>query len=305
MNIPQASTAKEPESLWNLGGLSVWQLGRNVFDEILANDVFGLAAELAFYFLFALFPLILILVTLFGMFASQQVELQSRLLAYLAALLPPSAFELLQPIVSDLAANATGGKLTFGVVSALWGVSGGISAMISSLNSAHHVSETRSWFKVRALAVGLSIVISILLVTALFIVLAGSRMVDWLGAALGLHPLIVVAAKIVELPVALLFVGLSCSLIYHFGPNLKQRRRWLWNTPGIVFGALIWAGASLGFRMYLHFFPHYSAAYGSLGAVMVLMISLYVSGLAYLIGGEINAVIERAAGTENQRKQIG
>ena len=301
MNVPYLSPAKESKSLWKLGGLTVWQLIRRVFDEIIDNDVFGLAAELAFYFLFALFPLILILVTLFGMFASQRVELQNHLLSYFADFLPPTAFQLLQPVISDLAANATGGKLTFGIVSALWGVSGGISAMISSLNLAHHVRETRSWFKVRALALALSIVISILLVTALYMVLAGSRLVGWLGTAWELHPFIVVAWKAIQLPGALLIVGISCSLIYHFGPNLKQRRQWQWTTPGIVFGALVWLAATSGFRVYLHFFNHYSATYGSLGAVMILMIWLYISGLAYLIGGEINAVIERAATAAIQR----
>jgi len=300
MKIPYPPTAKKSESLWKLGGLTVWQLGRNVFDEIIANNVFGLAAELAFYFLFALFPLILILVTLFGMFASQRVELQDHLMSYFADVLPPTAFQLLQPVVSELAGNATGGKLTFGIASALWGVSGGISAMISSLNLAHHVRESRSWFQVRALALGLSIIISILLLVALFMVLAGNRFVGWLGSALRLHPLIVLVWSAIQVPGALLFVAISCSLIYHFGPNLKQRRHWQWTTPGVVFGALIWLAASFGFRLYLHFFNHYSATYGSLGAVMILMIWLYVSGLAYLVGGEINAVIERAAIASSQ-----
>jgi membrane protein len=88
MNIPYSPTGEESESLWKLGGLTVWQLGRNVFDEIIANNVFGLAAELAFYFLFAIFPLILILVTLFRMFASQRVELQNHLMSYFADVLP-------------------------------------------------------------------------------------------------------------------------------------------------------------------------------------------------------------------------
>jgi len=286
--------AKQPASLWNLGGLTVAQLGRNVFDEIIENNVFGLAAELAFYFLFALFPLILILVTLFGLFASQRVELQNDLLSYFAPFLPLTAFQLLQTVVSDLAVHASGGKLTFGIVSALWGVSGGINGVISSLNMAHHVRETRSWFKVRALALGLSVVISILLLVAMFMAMAGNHFTDWLGRALGFRPIVVLVWKAIQWPVVLLFAALACSLIYHFGPNLKRPRSWQLLTPGMMFGAIGWLAASLGFRMYLHFFNDYSATYGSLGAVMILMIWLYVSGLAYLIGGEINAAIERA-----------
>lgn len=286
--------ARQPPSLWNLGGLTVSQLGRKVFNEIIKNNVFGLAAELAFYFLFALFPLILILVTLFGLFASHRVELQNDLLSYFAPFLPLTAFQLLETVVSDLAVHASGGKLTFGIVSALWGVSGGINGVISSLNMAHHVRETRSWFKVRALALGLSVVISILLLVALCMAMAGNHFVDWLGRALGLQPIVVLVWEAIQWPVVLLFAATACSLIYHFGPNLRRRRNWQLLTPGMMFGALGWLTASFGFRMYLHFFNQYSATYGSLGAVMILMIWLYVSGLAYLIGGEINAVIERA-----------
>src|SRR6516165_10272143 len=294
MTLRLLATAKQSESLWSLGGLTVSQLGRSVFDEILANNVLGRAAELAFYFLFALFPLILIVVTSFGLFAADRIELQNDLLSYFADLLPPIAFQLLRAVVDELAVHASSGKLTFGIVSALWAVSGGIGSMISSLNLAHHVRETRSWFKVRAIAIGLSLLISILLLTALLIVLIGSRSVGWLGTALGFHPLLVLAWKASQWPGVIFFVLLSCALIYRFGPNLKQRRHWHWVSPGGAFGVLVWLGASYGFRMYLHFFNHYSAAYGSLGAVMILMLWLYFFGLAYLIGGEINAVIEHA-----------
>src|SRR5215472_9678739 len=151
--------AKQPASLWNLGGLTVAQLGRNVFDEIIENNVFGLAAELAFYFLFALFPLILLMVTLFGLFASHRLELQNDLLSYFADFLPPSAFQLLRKVTAELAANASGGKLTFGIVTGLWCISGGVSSMISFLNVAYHVREARSWFTVRAIALGVSALI--------------------------------------------------------------------------------------------------------------------------------------------------
>jgi membrane protein len=294
MTIPAPSTAKQSKSLWKLGGLTVSQLGRKVFDEISANNVFGHAAELAFYFLFALFPLILIMVTWCGLFVARRIELQNDLLFYFADLLPPSAFQLLKTVFDELATHASNGKLAFGIVSALWAVSGGVDAMICSLNLAHHVRETRPWFKVRAIAMGLSFLISILLLSALFVALIGNRFVTWLGLALGLSPIFANAWKMFQWPIVIFFVFLSCAFIYRFGPNLKQRRRWDWVSPGGAFGVFVWLATSYGFRMYLHFFNHYSVSYGSLGAVMILMIWLYVSGLAYLIGVEINAEIERA-----------
>lgn len=291
MTSPPSVAAR---SFWKLGGLTSWQLGRAVFEQIIANNVFGRAAELAFYFLFALFPLIFFMMTLFGLFASHSVELQNNLLSYFADFLPPTAFQLLRSVASEVAAHASHGKLTFGVVSALWCVSSSICSMISALNAAHQVREARSWFKVRAIALGLSLLISTLLVTALFMVLAGSRFVGWLGAGLRLHPLVVLVWKAMQWPTAIFFVALSCSLIYYYGPDLKERRRWHWFTPGAAFGAFIWLGASFGFRIYLRFFNNYSVSYGSLGAVMILLIWLYVTGLACLVGAEINAEIEHA-----------
>ena len=295
MTNPPSAAAK---SFWKPGGLTPWQLGRTVFEQIIANNVFGRAAELAFYFLFALFPLMFFMMTLFGLFASHSVELQNNLLSFFADFLPPAAFQLLARVATEVAAHASHGRLTLGLVSALWCVSTSICSMISALNAAYHVREARSWFRVRTVALGLSLLISILLVTALFMVLVGSRFVDWLGAGLRLHPLVVLVWKAMQWPTAIFFVALSCSLIYYCGPDLKERRGWHWFTPGAAFGGFIWLGASFGFRIYIHFFDNYSVSYGSLGAVMILLVWLYVTGLACLIGAEINAVIEHAGRRE-------
>src|SRR6516165_9046705 len=217
------TTFAPSRSFWKLGGLTPWQLSRAVFDQVIDNNIFGRAAELAFYFLFALFPLIFFMMTLFGLFASHSVELQNSLLSYFADFLPPAAFQLLRGVATEVAAHASHEKLTFGGLSALWCVSGSICSMISLLNAAYHVREARSWFKVRAIALGLSLLISILLVTALFMVLVGSRFVGWLGAGLRLHPLVVLVWKAMQWPAAIFFVTLSCSLIYYYGPDLSER----------------------------------------------------------------------------------
>ncbi len=294
MAISAPSTAKRFKSAWKLGGLTPRQLARNVLGEISANNLLGRSSELAFEFLFALLPLLLFMLTLFGLFASRSVELQNDLLSYFADFLPRAAFQLLTATVTELAANASSGKLTFGIVVALWFASGGVTSMISALNTAYHVRESRSWFTVRAIALGLTLLIAILLLSALFFVLVSTHFLDWLGAELHLGPLVVLILKTVQWPAAILFVVASYSLIYYFGPNL-QERRWRWISPGSAFGAFLWLLASVGFRVYLHFFNTYSASYGSLGAVMILLVWLYVTGLAFLIGGEINAEIERAA----------
>ena len=293
-----SSPSAAARSLWKLAGLTPGQLGQAVFEEIDANNVFGRAAELAFYFLFALFPLIFLMMTLFGLFASHSVELQSEFLSSFAEFLPPTAFKLLRGVTTEIEAHASQGKLTFGVVSALWCISSCISSMSCFLNAALHVRETRSWFKVRAISLALSLVASILLLTALFVALAGSRFVSWLGVGLRLNPLVFLVWRAIHWPIAIFFIALSCSLIYRYGPDLKERRRWHWFTPGAAFFGLIWLAISFGFRLYLHFFDNYSFSYGSLGALMILLVWLYATGLALLIGAVINAEIERSSGND-------
>jgi membrane protein len=303
MTAAALSTSEQLKSVWKLGGLSPWQLARNVFRNIGTNNLLGLASDLAFNFIFALFPLILLMVTLFGLFASRSVELQTDFLTYFADFLPPAAFQLLRATALELSANASGGKVTFGILFVLWFASGGVSSMISALNLAYRVRENRSWFKVRLIALGLTLVISILLLTALLVVLVSGHFVDWLGLELHLQPAVVLLWKTIQWPAAILFVVLSYSVIYYCGPDLKQRR-WLWITPGSAFGAFLWLLASFAFRIYLHFFNTYNVEYGSLGGVMILLVWLYVAGFAFLIGGEINAEIERAAvrgATEQQQ----
>ena len=233
--------------------------------------------------------------TLFGLFASHNGELQTDLLSYFADFLPPAASQLLGRVTTEIAAHASRGRLTLGVVSALWFTSICISSTISFLNAVYHVRETRPWFRARAIALALSLLISILFLTPLLMVLVGIQFVDWFGAGLRSHPLVVLVGKALRWPTAIFFIALSCSLIYHYGPDLKERRRWHWFTPGAAFGAFIWPVASFGFRTYLHFFDSYSVSYGSLGALIILLVWLYATGLACLIGAEINAEIERAS----------
>jgi membrane protein len=294
MPSPKSRIVQKPASLWKLGGLTLWQLTRNVIRDSIEDRLLEHASALAFDFFLALFPLLLFLLTLFGRFASHSSQLQSSLLAYFADFLPPMGFEIVRKITEELATNASSGKLTFGIVVALWFASGGVVSMISTLNVVYQVHEVRSWFKVRAIALGLTLTLSVLILAALFIVFVGGQLVDWAGRNLHLTSTAIVVWKDLQWPAAILFMFASYSLIYYFGPDLEQRR-WHWFTPGSAFGMLLWLAASSGFRVYLHYFNTYTATYGSLGALTILLVWLYVTGLAFLIGGEVNAQIERAA----------
>jgi membrane protein len=281
------------ESLWALGGLSPWQLVKNVVQRADRDDLFGRAQGLAFNFVLALFPLLLFLLALFGLFASGRAQLQQRLLYYLHDLVPAAAFALIKTVTDELAAHASRGKLTFGILVALWFASGGVSSMLATLNHIYGLREQRPWWRVRGTAVLLTLAMSALLFCSLVCALVGGRIVDWVGTQVHLRTGFSTAWKAAQWPAAALFGIVSFSLIYYYGPDL-ERRRWYWITPGSVVGVLLWILASLAFRAYLVLYNTYGATYGSLGAAMILLVWLYVTGLAFLIGGEVNAEIGRA-----------
>jgi membrane protein len=166
--------------------------------------------------------------------------------------------------------------------------------LMTTLNAAYEVHEGRSWIMVRLVSIGLTIAMSFLLIMALLLILGGGSVLQYMGAALGLSTIVLIAAKILQWTLALTFVVFAFAVIYYFAPDVKEQH-WYWITPGSVIGVTLWALASAGLRVYLHFFNSYNRTYGSLGAVMILMLWFYVTGVAFLIGGQVNSTIEHAA----------
>src|SRR5579871_1481271 len=297
MAIASAFRKRESDavSMWNLGGLSLWALARNVSRDTHRNEIFERASGLAFDFLLALFSMLFILLAFFDFFTNLAVQFRTSLLAYFADFLPSLAFQLLRSTTEELAKKKPTEKMTIGIVVGLWLVSESVVAIIQALNAAFRVTESRSWTRVRAIALGLSLAISCMFLLALSFVLVGNDFVNWLGAKLHLASTMILVWKALQWPTALVIVICAYALIYTFGPDLKDPH-WHWITPGSVFGAVFWLAASVGFRLYLRWINDYTLLFGSLGALVILLVWLYVTGLAFLIGGAINANIERAAG---------
>lgn len=291
MRKPKFIATSPHVSLWRWGGQTFGQVAGSVLTRVRTDDLFSLASDLAFNAILALFPLLFFLLTLVGLFASHSAALRTTLLNSLARLLPPAAFDLIQKTLVEVMHNAGTAKLTFGIVLALWFASGGMSSMISGVNRAYEVRDSRSWLKVRAIAVGLTVAISLLTLVALAAVLAGGYIARMLGSHFGFHAFISIVGRIAQNVLALGCVLLSFSLIYYFGADVKGQR-WRWITPGSVVGVLLWIGASFGFRIYLHYFNSYGRTYGSLGVVMILLVWLYIAALAFLVGAEVNAQSE-------------
>jgi membrane protein len=282
------------KSLWKLGGLSWMQLGKRVWAEINEDDVWGRAAQLAYYFLLALFPLLIFLTAALGLMLGSGEGLRQSLFEVLSEVMPGSAFQLVDTTMTEITGASNAGKLSFGLLATLWAASNGMGAITQALNVSYDLEESRSWWKRRLVAIALTISLSVLVITALLLMLWGGRVADFLAAQYQLGGFFPIAWKTIQWPLVFAFMVTSFALIYYFAPDVKDQK-WKWLTPGSVIGVVLWLLASLGFKLYLHLFNSYSATYGSLGAVIVLMLWLYFTGASILIGSEINSEIENAA----------
>jgi len=280
--------------MWTLSGLTWKQMAGRVWHEIQADDVFGNAAKLGYYFLLALFPLLILVTSIIGLVLGSGTGLRHALFNYLSQVMPSSAFQLISKTMLEVSSASGAGKISFGLLAALWAAASGVGAMMESLNSAYDSTETRSWWKQRLIALNLTVALSFLIIGAVVVIFGGSRIAEHLGAAYGFSDTFVITWKILQWPIALAFMLLAFALIYYLAPDVRNQK-WKWITPGSVIGIILWLLVSFGFKGYLHFFDSYSKTYGSLGAVIVLMLWLYLTGAAVLIGGEINAEIDKAA----------
>lgn len=280
-------------SAWDLGGLKAREAARRTWSEIRKDEVFGRAAQLSYYFLLALFPLLLFLTALFGYFAGAGagIRLRQNLMDSLGSILPPSASDLVRTTLDEIIDGSGAGKLSLGLLVALWAASNGMGAISAALNIAYDVEESRSWLKERILAIALTIALATLIVSSLALILAGDWIADLAAGQFGFGEVFADVWNLLQWPTALALVFLAFALIYHFAPNLPGRP-WRWITPGAVVGVTLWILVSLGFRLYLQYFDSYSRTYGSLGAVIVLMLWFYLTSAAILIGGELNSEVE-------------
>jgi membrane protein len=283
--------SKKAKEVWNLGGLSVKELGRRVIHEIQDDDCFGRAAQLAYYFLFALFPFFLVLTTLLGYLPVP--NLMDRLMETLAEMLPGEALQLVQENVRELVTNRRGGLLSLGILAALWTSSSAITSIIDGLNRAYDVEEGRPFWKVRLIAILLTIGLSLFIIVSIVLLTFGPQIGAWIADQVGLGRVFQITWNILRWPVIVGLLIIAMALIYYIAPDVEQE--WQWITPGSIVAVIGWLVASLGFSFYVNNVGSYNATYGSIGAVIVLLTWMYVSGFFILVGGEINAEIEHAA----------
>lgn len=274
-----------------LGGLGITTLARRVVQEIRQDDCLGRAAQLAYYLIFAVFPFLLFLATLLGYLPIP--NLMDNIMEYLARLLPGETATLLRDNVRQLVTDQKGGLLSFGILVTLWSASSAMAALMDALNRAYGVEEGRPFWKVRGLALLMTVGLSLFIIGSMVLLIFGPQLGGWIAALVGLGRAFEVAWNLLRWPVIVVLLIIAMAAIYYFAPDVQQR--WKWITPGAAFAVVITIVLSLGFSFYVNNFGSYNKTYGSIGAVIVFLTWLYLTGLVLLVGGEINAEIEHAS----------
>lgn len=274
------------------------------YNRFFESDLLDRAAQVAFYFSFALFPLLFFLVSLFGLLLDSTDALKAELFDYLNRLLPSSAFMLVKQTVNETVDGSSTGKLTLGLAITLWSASVGIDSVRSALNSIYQLSETRPWWKTKLLSLSMTLLLIILVAAVLGLVFYGWQLTQLGLSSFGLtvtSPLVLVTVQWITILLVMLF---ACEMIFNVVPDFGKFR-WVWITPGSIVAIILWILFTSGFRLYLEHFNNYNRTYGSLGAVIILMLWLYLTAVAVLIGGTINAMLEKDTADRAEPNETG
>ena len=278
--------------------MSLGRFVRTLFRQFWNDAVPDRAAQLSYYFIFALFPFLFFLVTL-----TAYLPLRGAIDALLdraAELMPGQALEIIRGQLDSLLSRPRPNLLTAGLVVALWSSSRGIDAIRTALNLAYAVRESRSWWKVQAIALGMTIASALLILVAVTLIVLGGKAGLWLTNKVGFGGESLALWRYLRWPVTAVVIMLALALTYHLLPDVKHEFRLI--TPGSVVGSILWLLATWGFTYYAEHFGNYNVAYGSLAGVAILLTWMYIGGLIFILGGEMNAIIEHAS---RERKRVG
>jgi membrane protein len=207
------------------------------------------------------------------------------------AALPSNAYGMLEDVITQIREQPRGGLLSIGIVTAIWGASGGVRSVMNAMNVAFDVEESRPMWKRYVLSVVYTIGIAALFITCAGLMLGGPQVIESIADQVGLGDLFVTLWTWLRWPVLVVLLMLAAALIYYVAPNVDQPFAFI--TPGAVFAVFVWVVTSIGFSLYISNFTNYSATYGSLGGMIVLLLFFYISSAVLLLGAEVNAELHR------------
>ncbi|MEO7163031.1 MAG: YihY/virulence factor BrkB family protein [Bdellovibrionia bacterium] len=267
-------------------------------NEVKEDNISNGAAALAYYLTLAIFPALMLLLSLVPYLPIANVD--QAILDSLREMLPPEAVNMLMGIVNDVVSHKSGGLLSVGALGTLWAASNGTFAVMQQLNITYDIKERRPFLKSRAIAVGLTILVGLLVIVAFSSIVVGGDIQNWVESALNLGPVVGVFFSVLRWAIILTAFLLAFALVYYYGPDAEQSFKFI--TPGSVCGVMVLIGASVLFRYYVSHFGNYSATYGSIGAVVILMLWLYIAGIVVLLGSEVNALVEHYSPKGKQKR---
>jgi membrane protein len=292
-------------TLWTRAGLTWRQLGVRLWRQVYEDELLGRCAELAYFFLFSVFPLLLFMTALLGYIAEANPRLQESLFRYVARVSPSrDVTALINHTLTEIRTARTGTKLYLSLAAALWVASNGMLAVSRTLNIACGLKETRPWWRRRLTAVLLTLGFAVLIVSALFLIFYGAAVGETIADRLGVGVVFSAVWHVfLRWPLILAFVILSFEMVYNYAPDLGRTQARSWGSPGAVLGVGLWLLASFGLRIYLEYFHSYTTAYGSLGVVIVMLVWFYFTAFAILMGGELNSEISRELALQRGEKR--
>jgi membrane protein len=276
------------------------ELIKRTVREVIDDDCMSIAAQLAYYFALALFPALLFVV---AMASYLPFNVVNDVVATLDPIAPPEVLEIIRKQLESIVAGEAPSILTIGILGALWSSSGAMTSIVSALNKAYDIPETRPWWKVRLVAIGLTIALAMFVLLAFTLIVAGPNAGRWLTGWLGLSDVFDTVWRTLRWPLVFALATSGIAIVFYYAPDADQD--WIWITPGSILTTVLWIVFSLGFRLYVTRVGDYAATYGALAGAAILLLWLYLSGLALLIGGELNSEIEHAANTELKTQTTG
>lgn len=276
-----------------LGGLTLGELIHRTWAQFWADRILDQSAKLSFYFILSLFPMMICLFTLLGFILQSGPMLLDMLHNYLTAVVPDSATILIDKTLHEIIHGSGAFTVSMAIVFTWWSACRGMVAIIDGLNIAYSAHESRHWWKKYMVASVLTVVFLLLISGVMVTLINTGKLSQFIIARLGFKTLITHLSNILSWLILLISVLLGFNIIYIFAPNIKHRR-WRYMMPGTVVGVVLWLAVSFGFKLYLSFFNNFTVTYGSIGAVIILLMWFYLSGIAILVGGEVNSVIESA-----------
>jgi membrane protein len=286
----QRAPGQSPPSPLKLGARAWWSVLKRTVQEFRDDQLTDYAAGLTYYAVLSIFPALIALVSILGLVGDAALD---PLIENVENLAPGPAQEILLGAIEQISSSqAAGLALVIGLAGALWSASGYVGGFARASNRIYEVDEGRPFWKLRPLQIAITIGMILLLTICAIAVVVTGPLARELGDVVGVGPTAVTVWEIAKWPVIALTVITLISVLYWTAPNVRQPG-FRWITPGSVVAVVLWIAASALFAFYVANFSSYNATYGSIAAVIVFLIWLWITNLAILFGAELNAELER------------